>query len=1565
MTSDEELIRLAREQSPADFTPAQLDDLRQRLPHNAELRALLWEHLRLETGLVGTFSPFELSVETILQRAAATTTAEKHGTRWLWLIGISAVILIAVGLVALNRPKPLQPVAVAPENEAPSEQPAAEELPSAETAVASTAANPTTPTETPTPSETPTAVAAATPNPTTPKKPPSAPTNPWDEAFAEERPPLAPLAENLLAGYHASGHDQLTDAEFRRWLEAVPGQTFAVQQDGTAQRQLIRFNGVAKLRAPWVKDAVLRLTPFEMNDFALHLWNGEEGVQLRFYQQRNPQVWAAFRITREGQGVQPKTLALLTTDSGRYQRANFSTLEVRHQNGQLLLTRGPICLLVVPMDEPPREVYLHGQTRLRGISMYRGQPFPLMAGNPRPLVLPTTKPAELSWTADSVQRGELIRNDDGSVTFRADSPEQPTAAILSLDKPGLYEVIAQIEAADPGMGLFVGDQHGKPTARIAVFKEQRNGLLTFGLLRPGEDRAESDYAANQTAPPYLGRTQWLRFVVGLGVMPLWTSGDGRHWGYAPEGVLRDVRSDWQTLGLYARKGPGQRSIRLRHIEIRELSAVTSQAKAEWLTQVPELQPDETRDFGTWAARMLRAIPADADLHDWLMTCAVRTIQRGVEKPLGTQLLQSILTERLSREWALDEKLRLLDEAAMLLDLWDDAAARAFAARYEQLGFELLSEGDSEPFEKVHTALVESPVWTHLPLHEAFDRLNRSVLLTAAFSANWPALLARSLRTEFWNDPPHPDQRWRNQELERLVSWTAGLAAENLPRQAELAGTVLPMEWRHPLTLQLSKEGYNLMAELQAALTSRAYEDAGRIISTAADTESPGLLPDPRDRNLFVSLPIFLATAMQDHPEFREVMARVFGPAGQVRVRQAIAEANVPAVEAATLQFFGTPPAAEAHLWLGDREFSAGRMLAAMEHFRQAAESAGPSLKPVLSARLRLVAGLSGNEIGSSTPADVQLGTLHVTAQEFNQLVSDLKSRRGETRASYTRPINSGSVLAPGRYDVSPKSVMEGDAGRNPSRGEWKEIDWGAPQLAFAQDEQRVYVSNRFQVTAYDRDTAEQAWSRPLGGEQGEAHAWPLMPMRPVLSGDRLYVRRLTQRGIELACLDRHSGELKWRHSLLGNVLSDPMLADDKLFAVTSMPLDQDLLQIAVTYFDAETGKPLSEQPLLRLRNVWNGQVPCSATMVGSRVVCTVGGTTVCFHALGTVHWIRRDQWMPPEVERRRSEEIVESPLVIGQHVFVTQPGLKAVLCLDLESGRALWERPLPELQRMFGRSRELLIVETANQLLGLDAGSGQPVWEHESGARLDGWQLSDDLLLYVRRLQQKGSRDRPCLVWLDPRDGQEIATCPLPKLDERDPRLGPFVAVGDKVWAFSGRDPNQPRREILELIRSDADTPGPLTATQLAAWSQPEGQILRSELATALPGWALLADQKELASGLRDELRGEQQVLQTRVKGGETVLFLQRIDVPRVAHPKLVARVGQISGQRWSLTLGIDGRQVEQQVIEDASTAEGWKDLTIDLQPYAGRTVWLTAGQHSVENRSTDALWKRLEVVAE
>jgi outer membrane protein assembly factor BamB len=242
------------------------------------------------------------------------------------------------------------------------------------------------------------------------------------------------------------------------------------------------------------------------------------------------------------------------------------------------------------------------------------------------------------------------------------------------------------------------------------------------------------------------------------------------------------------------------------------------------------------------------------------------------------------------------------------------------------------------------------------------------------------------------------------------------------------------------------------------------------------------------------------------------------------------------------------------------------------------------------------------------------------------------------------------------------------------------------------------------------------------------------------------------------------------------------------------------LRIGLAEFDPLTGSVLAERYLASVRDAWNGQVPCQATAIEEHVVASFAGVVLSADLLGRPRWLWREAWLPPVVDQGWMEQLHQPPLVADGHVFVAQPGVRVIACLDLESGQPHWRYADADLVAIVGLLGERLVVRTASGFVGLDTATGEPVWSHEGGDLLAAFAMDGRAgLLYARRERLSDGSSRPRFVWLDPQTGTVTASSPLEGFVDPSPMLGPIVGGGEQFLAFAGRSDQSGVREIVVL----------------------------------------------------------------------------------------------------------------------------------------------------------------------
>ncbi|MCA9068496.1 MAG: PQQ-binding-like beta-propeller repeat protein, partial [Planctomycetaceae bacterium] len=966
----------------------------------------------------------------------------------------------------------------------------------------------------------------------------------------------------------------------------------------------------------------------------------------------------------------------------------------------------------------------------------------------------------------------------------------------------------------------------------AFMRERTTKQTIFESSRPSDSHVAVDKNPDRYTVGYFSPGQWLRVVGGFGTFKIWSSGDGIHWGTADNPTI-NFPTPFTTVGLLVKKTESPRKIVLDHLEVRELSAITSLASQEARKAVPTFGNLSELDFGAWNHKVISSWPVPIEgpppfpMEDWRRACAIRSLAESPWTSLSSTLVRSLLEEGVEMSRPIAERFRLLDEVSLLYNLRDGGSASAMVGMYERLGAIAAREGHPDPFGFTVTNLQTAPIWTESQLFAVNAGFTRDMLLRHAYSQEWKELSSVAHRTEFLMLESNPRRfYWWERDERYLLDWAHAVAHQHAPNQTESRADWIPRfsrsrQWQHPLVTQLSKEGYNVMAEFEAALTGEAYEDACRIITSAGRAGMAGLLPDSKDPDLLVSLPRAIAIAMREHPELQQTMRDRFGDVGRVRVREAMTRADVDAVEAATVRFYGTQAAAEAYRWLGNRALASGKFAQAAQAYQEAMPLAENALARDVQNRLRLSASLLGHEVPTEETSSIQIATRTWSGAEFQRMIEELRKTHARAETSTLGDWNTAHLAAlvppkPGRIQVVPRNQFVGDLGNGSYEN--RNTDWVARQMAVATSGDLMFVSNRFQVVCYQISDGKTRWSRGLAGDQGTVSQWTFLPMQPLVVGDRVFVRRLTKRGPELACLSKETGDVLWNVRPEHHVASDPVFVQNRLLAFVVTIPQSGMLQIELTSFHPESGDVLSQQPILHLRDEWNGHPPCQIMATNGKILCTIGGATLCCDPLGQPQWLQQQPWLPPEVDRYSSVQHHQPPIVMNGRVFVTQSSVKDIGCYELATGRELWSQPVSNIVRLVGIAGDRLVVQTEMGLVGFDQTTGTQEWRYPSSDLLYGILCGGDRLICSRVLDD--SEDgKVCLVWLDAHNGREISQTLLTNLVGKDVRFGPLIEDGERIWALTARGYKEARRDLVELVQEpNLPPPGPMAPNSLTAW---------------------------------------------------------------------------------------------------------------------------------------------------
>ena len=496
--------------------------------------------------------------------------------------------------------------------------------------------------------------------------------------------------------------------------------------------------------------------------------------------------------------------------------------------------------------------------------------------DPLPVALEIAKPADMHWQGSTPQGTTFTRLADGTVELKAEKNHEAAVQWFELPKQGLYEVVLELDDVAPARVIW-GERSGDLATSLGFFHENRHDGLACRLAHVGDQPGNYDQDVHGDVSAMGSTHQWVKLIAACGLAKCYIGVDGVHWGRVPAVQGGVFAAPIQRLGLWCGPGDTRRHIRLRRVELREFSEVDKLAPAELVAKAPAIKAG---NLGAWLAEVPKSLPAGVSPSEWQRACAVRSLAAGGEGPLGRELVVALLDYSLSRPQPFDARLQLFHELALVTNVLDDAGSgSSFLSFYEMLGAQLAREGNLAPWTTLIDAAARALLWCNGSYSAALDHLVRRELIGLAVSGQTDKLADTVARLRLMN-LPDPLVQWADD----WVTMRRGGVPLSEPGQGRTV-------YRHPYLDDLSKEGFSLLSEFQAALDSQAYHDACQMMVSAPPPDTLGLMPDIRDPQRMISLEAAIDGALHREPALRETLDKQFGQIGMLQVRQAIDSAD--------------------------------------------------------------------------------------------------------------------------------------------------------------------------------------------------------------------------------------------------------------------------------------------------------------------------------------------------------------------------------------------------------------------------------------------------------------------------------------------------------------------------------------------------------------------------------------------------------------------------------------------------------------------------------------------------
>lgn len=1341
--NDQQWIELVQESPIEDFTLEQIQQLRARIPESPEIRAALNDRLRMDHHLTdalgATGDTPDQFVQKILLRKQRQASRWARGLTMLALLLLAAVIAAGVHFAT-----------------GPGERPVAKHVPESQQPIPAEA-TPSASVEreiatTPTPED-----GSATLQPQSPSSELSeSQPQPVDEQLPIELPEKVGLPwaatepisfAQLTALPDSERHDSLTRSQFDQWFTpAAPPLKGEVEEFREADRPQVRMKGWFRLNGPLPPNTALRFELSQVEQMQFHFYCGDEGISIvRYRHDYNP--WYAYAMRRGQESAQPRDLAVVANDGYREHRSNARnydpvTFYFDSTTSELVFYRGDVEAIRVPLPSVPDEIYFAGESIVRRMSLWPLSELPQPQRPDYPAQVTIDRPAELPWQERMGENTRLEKNPNGSLSLVVDDPKDNSWACVPLPGDGLRVIDIELSQVDRSFGIFL-TAHDKPSEADKI-PPPRDGVV-FGKNRQTDQiftrfsyifdgNMETDRNPWEHPTSLVNERVWVRLLQGGGQIQGWISSDGNHWALLSS-EANQAKQHYDHLGIAAARVDGQRKMTIEKIVVRRLPMLTSLVSEDQWRKVDEI-PWEQFDSPR-GSRETYSLPDGSTISSDLATELRRLSGKGLKfnemvslakeaiAGQSPEAQQAILTEllTLSKTWPMDsDEKRFLDWSHEKLDqiyineLY--ATDRQSADEYRRRQFNLPT--------------IQRDPRDHLPS----ERLNAEIL-AAIEQQRWnDVLLSCETMLRYYRY-----DRNRAKRDYPILNWAGGIAVRHAGQGVGVQDYLTEGRTSSLLVEDLSKEAYNISADLNAALESGAIEDACRLITQIPESAAEGLAPSAHDPDHFFSVPAAIQMAAENHQQLRAQMQSEHSDLAQLRLNAAIQRGDRKVIQLVTLQFFDTAAAAQAHLWLGDQATAAGNFATSLQHYLKAARSADPTLQPEVDARIMMLGHVPPDQANTAR-GEISLGSTHLSARDLVEQTSTLRMSLAEITNSAPSPKRAAAAPRWPNQAWQPTDIRwDGNWGNDarsvPSFIRETKTDWRGRDIAVTTIGNEAYASNRFELIKLDLDQEKQLWKTPERDSQpGKAHDYPFTRAVPLVVGDLVLCRMLHEKGFSLYAIDRETGEIRWESNLDGKLVlaTDPIAVQGRVLLVTLKELTQATYAVRLSRVDLATGEMVEHSPLFRIRDTWSDRAIGNIVQHQERLLIDLGGVIASCDISGYLQWARKQLTFPQNIDNRWTKQQQSNIQIVGDRVIAFHAGSMQIQCVDIATGHLHWSLPAVNTQSVTRLNDETLLVEEPSKWSLLGAAEGTLIAEIGKPEELLHWlPAGDDLIAFTQQ----------------------------------------------------------------------------------------------------------------------------------------------------------------------------------------------------------------------------------------
>jgi outer membrane protein assembly factor BamB len=1230
----------------------------------------------------------------------------------------------------------------------------------------------------------------------------------------------------------------LSEQALREWLTDVTAtpRTFTFHPPSGATT----IAGPSRLVPPLRQGTALRMLLRDPASLRIMAWSGNRAAVIETDAAARGLRWCGSVLLRPAPGRPAEQRWLASTSDGRAHRSGagqrgFSgVLELRYLDGSIVLSRGEVRLVEVPLPAEPDEVLFDGDYSILGLELVRAAAPPPLP-EPPPVTV-AWRPAAIAWEGSG--KAALEKRADGSVRLAQAAAQAPLVATWKLPSPefGPREIVFEIDECGPGTGIYLASPEGQGGFVLGFVTPtpggpaDRQGLL-LTTWSPADKAPLTGGDPTNLGLNFVPRRLWLRLIAFDQSVVICWSGDGRNWARPRSVPQLGGLGGIGTVGLFVSGHPGA-AISLANLAAADLPGIARLLPRDLLPALnPALVSEGDRGrMAAWMAATMKAKPEGVDDARWVAAAAIRCLATNCTN-LTAGLCAIVCRHARETGLPLAGQLAVCDDANRLAATLAGHDGESYSGVYGLVARPCVDRGDVAGYRMAWLRMQQAPC----DIDPAGPQIPQSDPLGIR-----PRLVRRLIVTDPGGD--------LHGELARQRFYDHGVAYGYLELGFNAAGVAEPVSAGGAVVFDTDMPDQLAADEFEAAISSDRWEDAQRILARhVSDNEgrtATGLIRDPGDPERVVTLPQLAATAIRTRPGFRNFMWGLPADRGRLRLTNLQPAGDAGRMAGITLEFAGTPAAAEAREWLALRSLAVGEFVVAEEHAVAGLDGAAPATAGRLVSIRALAEALLGSRPAQQPAADLP----GASAGEIAAVIAGA-SVPGAAREPPPEPSRPSDLEATQRLAFDAPPSVDGYSSHadsirrerffSPYQHEHR-LDWGAEVCSLSCANGRLLANNRLELVSLDPATAAIQWRLPPGAKPGGlASLGPgLGAMRPCWDDRHAYLRRLAHGNAPtLVAVRLTDGTVAWESppSAPWPPISDPVRVGGGLqfFEVRPGVIDE----LVFVIVDLASGARRGERVVCRLLSKWRVRRAkhddksaeagdCQVTVADGRLYATIGGCVLCCQGDGRLRWARQLPWLAADTDDWWRFQAQTPPLVHDGRVFLMQPGFPGIAAVDAADGRLVWMKPLVGPRRLVGVAgtgeSERLILETADGILACDPGDGSTrmlltsrdgpgdPWLGFAPTRLVGPPVATAdgqvVAMVQRRPAATAADQRPgvAVLWIDVATGVVQKTADVPALAGNPPWAGPLAVADGRLWTLAHAFAADMRRPLWELAPKPA-----------------------------------------------------------------------------------------------------------------------------------------------------------------